>query len=225
MHHSTAACASWPKGRIGKGFLIYTHAWAVTAVPLTRWSRPVWRPFGASARASADRLRGSSISPRPGMRHSLPRRPAGLPPRLRDVARVKDIAGLRFGHILAVAATTRRDKKGRVYWSCTCDCGARCEVRGDLLRGAQVTCSNACPLKGRRVGTGRPAPEPRRAPRPARAPRGCWDVPLRLARQEITGVGPIGLYRDTYSVADLDSPEAMDADVAAILSGRLGEDY
>ena len=39
-----------------------------------------------------------------------------------------DIAGQRFGRLVAQSPTDRRDEKGSVIWHCRCDCGNEVDV-------------------------------------------------------------------------------------------------
>lgn len=47
--------------------------------------------------------------------------------------RITDISGQRFGRLLALSPTDRRDGKGSVIWSCRCDCGTDTEASQDAL--------------------------------------------------------------------------------------------
>ena len=61
--------------------------------------------------------------------------------RERSGNKIMDISGLRFGRLLALAPTSRRDKKGSVYWICRCDCGNELEVSEDgLVQGNNRSC-------------------------------------------------------------------------------------
>ena len=40
----------------------------------------------------------------------------------------EDITGLRFGRLVALYRTEKRDKKGSVIWHCRCDCGNEVDV-------------------------------------------------------------------------------------------------
>ena len=52
-----------------------------------------------------------------------------------------DIAGQRFGRLVAQSPTDRRDEKGSVIWHCRCDCGNEVEVTEDgLLHGNYKSC-------------------------------------------------------------------------------------
>ena len=46
---------------------------------------------------------------------------------------IADITGRRFGRLVAVSPTPRRDKKGSVYWLCRCDCGNELEITENAL--------------------------------------------------------------------------------------------
>lgn len=55
----------------------------------------------------------------------------------------KDITGERFGNLIAERAISIRDRLGRIYWICKCDCGNEILVRGDnLRRGNTSRCSD-----------------------------------------------------------------------------------
>lgn len=47
--------------------------------------------------------------------------------------RAVDIRNQRFGRLVALCATEKRDKKGSVYWHCVCDCGNELDVTYDSL--------------------------------------------------------------------------------------------
>lgn len=52
-----------------------------------------------------------------------------------------DLTGRRFGRLVAVQPTDRRDGKGSVYWACVCDCGNQTEVTEDaLVQGSVRSC-------------------------------------------------------------------------------------
>lgn len=54
---------------------------------------------------------------------------------------MKNITGLRFGKLVAIEPTEKRDYKGVVYWRCKCDCGNETIVNGSLLRcGGTKSC-------------------------------------------------------------------------------------
>ena len=56
------------------------------------------------------------------------------------VNNVKDLAGQKFGRLLAVKQNGR-DKSGRILWLCACECGAEKTVRGThLSSGATTSC-------------------------------------------------------------------------------------
>lgn len=46
---------------------------------------------------------------------------------------VKDISNQRFGRLIALYPTEKRDKKSSIYWHCRCDCGNEIEVSSDQL--------------------------------------------------------------------------------------------
>jgi len=52
-----------------------------------------------------------------------------------------DITNQRFGRLVALYQTDRRDSKGSVYWQCVCDCGQKVEVTEDgLVHGNYKSC-------------------------------------------------------------------------------------
>ena len=52
-----------------------------------------------------------------------------------------DLYGKRFGRLLPVRVTNKRDSKGSVIWECLCDCGNKVEVSADcLVHGNTVSC-------------------------------------------------------------------------------------
>jgi hypothetical protein len=56
------------------------------------------------------------------------------------VRRPHDIAGVRFGRLVAMGPMSRISSRERL-WVCRCDCGADAEVRaGALVAGRQVSC-------------------------------------------------------------------------------------
>lgn len=51
----------------------------------------------------------------------------------------KDITGQRFGRLVALEATGKKEKSGRSYiWKCQCDCGNICYVSGSHLRSGDT---------------------------------------------------------------------------------------
>jgi len=48
------------------------------------------------------------------------------------MARTLDLTGKRFGKLVAIRPTEKRDQ-GRVVWYCKCDCGNTCEVSSHSL--------------------------------------------------------------------------------------------
>lgn len=51
-----------------------------------------------------------------------------------------DLSGQRFGRLTAMARSSS-DRRGAAHWSCLCDCGASCVVRGTRLRnGGTASC-------------------------------------------------------------------------------------
>ncbi len=62
--------------------------------------------------------------------------------RLQETKHIKyDIQGKRFGKLIAIKPTERRNTQNKTIWYCTCDCGGFAEVlRDDLLRGHTTSC-------------------------------------------------------------------------------------
>ncbi len=52
-----------------------------------------------------------------------------------------DITGQRFGMLVALYPTKKRDKKGYVIWHCRCDCGSEADVAYNaMVYGNQISC-------------------------------------------------------------------------------------
>lgn len=49
-----------------------------------------------------------------------------------------ELAGKRFGRLVVVERTNRRNSSGDVFWLATCDCGQQREYRGKNLRGGEA---------------------------------------------------------------------------------------
>jgi len=60
--------------------------------------------------------------------------------RAMSAARLVDLAGIRFGRLVAV---DRAPGPGRVHWNCVCDCGGKARVMSENLRSGN-TCSCGC---------------------------------------------------------------------------------
>ena len=57
------------------------------------------------------------------------------------MARIKNIAGIRFGKLTVVEPTNRRDTNGAVYWLCKCDCGKdHIASTANLRNGSTKSC-------------------------------------------------------------------------------------
>lgn len=54
--------------------------------------------------------------------------------------RAKDITNKRYGRLVALEPTDKKDKKGCVIWKCKCDCGNECEKSTKLLLGETRSC-------------------------------------------------------------------------------------
>jgi hypothetical protein len=55
-----------------------------------------------------------------------------------------DLSGRRFGKLVAVRRTDKRDKNGQAFWECRCDCGRSTLVRTESLLRARGTRSCRC---------------------------------------------------------------------------------
>ena len=49
-----------------------------------------------------------------------------------------DLKEKRFGRLLVIGESTKRDSSGNVYWQCNCDCGKSPIVAGRLLRNGDI---------------------------------------------------------------------------------------
>lgn len=79
---------------------------------------------------------------------------------LRKEASVRNLEGMRFGH-LTVVEKIEKERKGRgLWWECRCDCGNTCEVLGTrLVTGKKTHCrcktekkQPVADIKGQRFG-------------------------------------------------------------------------
>ena len=61
---------------------------------------------------------------------------------------LKDMTGRRFGRLVVIGESNRRNKSRGVYWNCKCDCGQNKEIDGSSLRRG-VTKSCGCLAKER----------------------------------------------------------------------------
>lgn len=53
---------------------------------------------------------------------------------------IKDITNQRFGSLVALKPTEKRDSGRNVIWKCQCDCGNILEISGHALRQGQTSC-------------------------------------------------------------------------------------
>lgn len=52
-----------------------------------------------------------------------------------------DLAGKRFGNLLAISRSTKRAPNESYMWNCVCDCGTKLQVNaGSLSRGDRTSC-------------------------------------------------------------------------------------
>ena len=62
-----------------------------------------------------------------------------------------DITGRRFGQLMALHPTEKRDKKGSVIWHCHCDCGRDVDVPyNSMVYANQVAVRCKANLKSKR---------------------------------------------------------------------------
>lgn len=57
---------------------------------------------------------------------------------------VKKIEGQRFGNLVAISPTEKRDTNGSVIWKCKCDCGNITEVSAKNLTAAKGKNTRSC---------------------------------------------------------------------------------
>lgn len=50
------------------------------------------------------------------------------------MGKIKDITNIRFGNLVAIKNTGKKDNGRNLIWLCQCDCGNQCEVSGNNLR-------------------------------------------------------------------------------------------
>ena len=61
-----------------------------------------------------------------------------------SAGKFEDIAGKRFGRLVAISPTTKRANNSSIIWTCKCDCGATAEVSaGNLKRHHTTSCGCA----------------------------------------------------------------------------------
>ena len=57
------------------------------------------------------------------------------------MSRIKDITNQRFGKLVVIRPTDKRNKKRSVIWECKCDCGNTKFLHSDVLKsGAVISC-------------------------------------------------------------------------------------
>lgn len=60
--------------------------------------------------------------------------------KVRIMGRIKDLTGQRFGRMVVLEITDRRDSHNSVIWKCKCDCGNIAYVSNSNLQGGQKSC-------------------------------------------------------------------------------------
>lgn len=78
------------------------------------------------------------------------------------MGRLRNLVGFRFGRLLVVDDSGKRDGRGNAHWRCVCDCGASTIVMaGNLLQGQTRSCGclqrEVAAHNGREFSVGRPA--------------------------------------------------------------------
>ena len=69
------------------------------------------------------------------------------------MGKIKDITNIRFGNLVAIKNTGKRDKGRNLIWLCQCDCGNTCEVSGNNLRtGHTKSCGCLKQVKCAEIG-------------------------------------------------------------------------
>lgn len=65
-----------------------------------------------------------------------------------------DLAGRRFGRLVCLYPTSRRDGRGSVYWRCRCDCGKETEITAArLIHGNYKSCGCLKQENQQKLGT------------------------------------------------------------------------
>ena len=63
--------------------------------------------------------------------------------------RIIDEKGKRYGHVVVLEITDKRDKcNGSVIWKCKCDCGRIFYPRGSNLRNGNTRSCGRCNKRG-----------------------------------------------------------------------------
>ena len=76
------------------------------------------------------------------------------------MAKMIDLTGQRFGHLVAIKPTEKRAEKGTsVFWLCECDCGNQKEISGQSLRDGRTTSCGCMMGVCRKTGTRKGAPQ------------------------------------------------------------------
>lgn len=69
------------------------------------------------------------------------------------MGKIKDITNQRFGNLIAIKNTGKKDNGRNLIWLCQCDCGNYCEVSGNNLRtGHTKSCGCLRQIKCQEVG-------------------------------------------------------------------------
>ena len=57
------------------------------------------------------------------------------------IYKYKDITGMRFGRLVALYPSSKRENSSSIFWHCRCDCGKEKDINGSSLRrGLIVSC-------------------------------------------------------------------------------------
>lgn len=49
-----------------------------------------------------------------------------------------DLSGQKYGRLLVISESAKRDRDGNIYWNCLCDCGSEIVARGRSLRDTNI---------------------------------------------------------------------------------------
>lgn len=60
-----------------------------------------------------------------------------------------NLIGKRFGHLVVVEKSNRKNQANQIFWVCRCDCGNIIVVRGDNLRRSGSHQCSDCNGRGR----------------------------------------------------------------------------
>lgn len=64
------------------------------------------------------------------------------------MGQMKNIAGVRFGNLIAIRPVGQYKSNKNYHWLCECDCGGIRVVPENWLQQKKVTCCKACARRG-----------------------------------------------------------------------------